>query len=99
MVNEVRDILCRTLLWAGEVKIWLEKEACSPLPNGSGPSEMGRPTFWLVDRKGKKERKKKQTESSFTISNYVVWNRLYLALRRFQSRGKDPFGRMETNLL
>ena len=32
-------------------------EACGSLLNGSGPSEMGRPAFWLVAEGGKKNKK------------------------------------------
>ena len=59
------------------------KEACGPLLNGSGPSEIGRPAFWLVDRRGKKKQKT-QTSVFFTISNYMVWNRLCVTLEKFK---------------
>ena len=45
------------------------EEACGPLLDGSGPSKMGRPAFWLVDRR---EKKKKQTNPNLNLASSLA---------------------------
>ena len=71
------------------------EEACGPLLDRSGPSKMGRPAFWLVDRREKKKKTNKpKPQSCFIISNYV-WNRLCVTLGKFKVEERFPSGRMK----
>ena len=44
------------------------EEACGPVLDGSGPSKMGRPAFWLVDRREKKN----QTNPNLNLASSLA---------------------------
>ena len=60
------------------------KRGLQPPPEWIWTFRDGKAYILAGRQKGKKREKKNKPQSSFTISNYVVWNRLCATLRKFK---------------